>query len=94
MELTDEELKEKIEEATKKAVQEAQLLQATHDRLCSDGNAFFAEALDHIAGLARTSDFWHGALNCGVYLKQEFEYNTGQKPRPTPKPESDAQPTE
>lgn len=92
MDITDEELKEKIEEATRKAVQDAQIAQASHDRLCSDGNAFFAEALDHLAGLARTSGFWLNAYNCGIYLKQEFEYNTGQKARPAPKQEIETGP--
>lgn len=84
MELTEEELQEKIAEETKKAVDAAQLAQASHDRLCSDGNAFFAEALEHLAGMARGSEFWLNAYNCGIWLKQEFEYNTGQKPRPQP----------
>jgi hypothetical protein len=47
------------------------------------GNAFFAEALDHIGTLAARDPFWRKVHQFGNMFKNQFQINTGQA-APTP----------
>lgn len=67
---TEEEVREHI-----RAAQERQLA-ADNERVY--GNAFFAEALDHIGNLARNDQFWKDVYAYGTAFKRNFEVQTGQ----------------
>ncbi len=42
------------------------------------GNAFFAEALDHISTLGARDPFWKRVYQFGMMFKNQFEINSGQ----------------
>lgn len=70
------------EEQVKAMLEAAQRRQLEADEIRIHGNAFFAEALDHVAQLSRTDPFWKRTYQYGVLFKEQFEANTGQAPKP------------
>lgn len=69
------------------------------------GNAFFAEALDHISTLGARDPFWKRVYQFGMMFKNQFEINSGQaapasqqtaapaaKEKPTKKPAAATEP--
>jgi hypothetical protein len=61
-----------------KIVAEAQQRQFQADDMRAYGNAFFAEALDHIGTLGARDPFWKRTFQYGLLFKKQFETNTGQ----------------
>ena len=82
----DQYSKEEVEQKIK----EAQQRQLQHDEMRIHGNAFFAEALGHIEGLATRDPFWRGVYQYGKLFEQQFKANTGQI-QPTQKQEETPQ---
>ena len=62
----------------KKLIHDAQSAQLAADEMRINGNAFFAEAIDHIAQLAARDPFWRTVLKYGQIFEQQFKINTGQ----------------
>jgi hypothetical protein len=82
-------------EEVQQMLHDAQVRQAEMDSMRIHGNAFFAEALDHIGSLAQKDKFWQTVYGYGRIFKQQFESNTGQAEQPLPKrntPSKDAKP--
>jgi hypothetical protein len=86
------------EEEVNAAIRAGQQRQMAADNERAYGNAFYAEALDHIAGLSKTSQFWKDVYAYGLAFKQNFEISTGQiaPPQAPPKQQKpkDADPSQ
>jgi hypothetical protein len=68
----------------KQIVAEAQQRQFQADDMRAYGNAFFAEAMDHIGTLGARDPFWKRVYQYGLLFKKQFETNTGQIPPEQP----------
>ena len=82
-----------------KIIQQERKNQFLADETRIHGNAFFAEALDHIATLGARDPFWKKVYGTGMMFKQQFEINTGQvavapqqKPAPAAAPAAKKEP--
>ena len=65
-------------EDVQKIVAEERKRQFIADDTRIHGNAFFAEALDHIGTLAARDPFWKRVYQFGTMFKNQFEINSGQ----------------
>jgi hypothetical protein len=65
-------------EEVKEEIKKAQRAQLDADEMRVHGNAFFAEALDHISGIAAKDKFWAKTWQYGALFRKQFEANTGQ----------------
>ena len=75
-----------------KILREAQERQYQADDLRIHGNAFFAEALDHIGQLGARDPFWKTVYNYGIVFENQFKTNTGQVQTPQPAAQTSSQP--
>jgi len=73
-----EEKKLFTEEDVQKIVAEERKRQFMMDDSRIHGNAFFAEALDHISTLGARDPFWKRVYQFGMMFKNQFEINSGQ----------------
>jgi hypothetical protein len=74
-------------EEMREIVRDSQERQLRVDSTRIYGNAFFAESLDHLQGLASRDPFWRNVYQYGLVFKQQFESNTGQEQPPQPQRE-------
>lgn len=88
-EVTTPEKKLYTEEEVNGIIKSAQKRQLQADEMRTNGNIFFAEALDHISTLAKGDRAWRTVYEYGKLFRSQFEANTGQiqKEEPAPKPE-------